>query len=248
MPAKIQYLKTVEDLEIPEDWEKEDTLLVHSDKLLSPKLTPTEMGFSKYKGLYPDLGHSNIILLDFSNCINPSNRTQLIFEFLQENSSSKNKIVADFQPFKGEPWRFWWAFSITDQNPWGWPHSYTVETEWRHWFEYDKETSLFEQEPFEESLQDLSISSKLNKLNTTVEYREPEKFEQLLYEEIKDQVFSEYHTPKLLIGNMIKNLNFVDGLDVYLENKHLVYPDLPVCRFVGTETLRRQTIYNALVS
>lgn len=249
----VQYMDGYKNIIIPESWDQKDTILIYSDKDLPPErndLADICVPLHEYKGKYLQYGdqYSKLIIVGYSDMIGPSNRTLPVFEYWQDHSHSKDKIVVDRAPFRKEPWRFWYSFAATKQNPWGWAHSYATETEWKHWFEGSVEDSdsPFYSPNLKSSISSLSIVSYLPKLDSTFSFIEPDKNKYDKYTQVKEQAFQKYSTPKQLIAYMSKNIPLNINFDSYLKNKHFEVLDIPIARFVANENMRRQSIYNIL--
>lgn len=251
MLYKLQFLKDTSTAIIPPEYDNNSTVVVYREGYKLPKLNNVEyIEFEKYRYKYYDMHHSTIIIVGINKIITPSTRTNIIFEYIQENSNSIEKIIIDTAPFVGEPWRFWWAFSITNNNPWLWPHSYTVETEWKHWFLREEDDCQLSAKKIKGTFD--GVYSDLDKIESTFSFRSPSDDEIALYDAVKETAFQTNATPKTIINYMIKNLansttmNKVSFDDFY-SNKDFVWPEFGVYKFIAEENIRRMDFYNTLI-
>lgn len=243
----IRFSADTSKVEVPDEFQGHDVLMVYRDGYDLPDIEVGErIEFAKFKGKYTSLTPRAMVLVGLNKIILPSNRCEMVFEFLQENSVSCKKFSIDRAPFVGEPWRFWFHYAMTGVNPWNFPHSYFVETLWSHWFFRDNDECNFDGAALRKL--NLAAPSDLPKLETSFEFREPEVDEFERYEQAKEHAFTKHSTFKSIVNQMLKDVS-LDKLsfDMYLQNQKFVVPDLRFFHFLKSENDRRMDIYNALI-
>lgn len=247
---KIQFVKELSDAIIPTDLPDDSYIIHHSD--YNPpdiKNIKGKIEFEEFKKIYTNLHANYFIFYGLNKIITPSNRTDFIFEFLFTLSADIPKISVDYKPFNGEPWRLWFHYGLCKCGNFGIPYSYSIETEWKHWFYRENNTSRFESNNLGICVTD--TYSNLDQLKYSVDFEDVDENILTWYEEVKKFVFEKYDTPKLLISNMLKLSNdkfkIKYNMDSYLESKMFELPDLPIYRFVDEENVRRLNIYNKIV-
>lgn len=246
----IQFLKDTSTAVIPEEFQGDDVIMVYRDGYALPDVeVSAKIEFARYKVTYPSYSPTKMILVGLNKIILPSNRCDLVFEYLQDNSHSIDKMSIDTAPFVKEPWRFWFHHSMTKNNVWNWPHSFFVETMWKHWFERQSETCNVSPSNLLECTK--AVYSDLDKLESSFHFFQPDQETIDLYEASKEAAFAKFSTFKSLYGTILKNLKVLHPMDVsfeaYLKNGEMHYPDLPIYRFVADENMRRQQMYNACI-
>jgi len=246
MEYKIQFLKNVKDLIIKEI--PNDTYLIYHE-MYDPPIIPniTNIKFQDFKNKYFSLHVNKFIIIGLNRIITPSNRCQMVNDYMQTMTRNIPKIVVDTEPFIGEPWRVWYQFDVSNNDKFGLPQGYAMETEWKHWFYRNVNTCRLSSENIKLFLP--PIYSDIDRLEFNIDYIESDDS---YYIEAKEFVFAKYSTPKMLINNLLKlcnnhykvNLSF----DTYRNNNYIAVPDLPIYRFVGQENIERKNIYNEVIS
>ena len=141
----VQILKDLGDVRLPKI--PEDTFVIYKEGYDIPDVNCTEkFTFREYKEEYHNLHINMLIIFGTNRIITPSNRTDFIFEHLFTLTNGTPKISVDYLPFIGEPWRCWFHYGITNSGNFGIPYSYTIETEWQHWFYRKRQDSRFQKD------------------------------------------------------------------------------------------------------
>jgi hypothetical protein len=248
MSASVQFVKELSDAILPKL--PADTYVVYHRDYDVPDVEDArgKIEFEEFRRVYPNLHAGMFIVYGLNKIITPSNRTDFVFEFLFTLSADVPKISVDYRPFAGEPWRLWFHYGLCKRGNFGTPYSYSIETEWKHWFYRETRDSRFEPDNLAICLGDAGTYSNLDALLYEAEFEDVDCQE--WYEEARAHAFAKYDTPKLLIQNVLKLCNarfkLKYGVDSYLDGK-VKLPDLPVYRFVDEECRRRASIYNKIV-
>lgn len=256
---KVQFLKDTSKAdcgEIPPD-----TFLVYREGYSLPELSGVEyLEFSKFKATYFNLHSNKFIFVGINRIITPSNRCEMVFDYMQTMTRKIEKISIDREPFVGEPWRLWYHYDMTNTGKFNVPHGYAMETEWKHWFYRDINDCRLSGRNIGQYI--CEAVSDLDQLCTQFEFGDPKsdnggfgfgrvKDDDEWYKEAKEYVFSKHNTPKLLINELLKLCNKRYGLgisyDSFRTGKKFVVPDNGVYRFVVEENRRRMDIHNAIV-
>jgi hypothetical protein len=176
----------------------------------------------------------------------PSNRTELVFEYLQTMTSHINKYSIDTAPFIGEPWRAWIHYSIAFGQWLGITYSYAIETDWNHWFMRNQDSCALI------NANNRGTYSDLEQLTTMFTFREPTADELDMYKKLKSIAFDKFDTPKALIKwfakELSKQLQIELTFESYLTNKSYILPNLGIFKFIAEENQRRMSIYNELIT
>lgn len=244
---KIQFLKDTAMAKLPK---MDNCIVVYKEGYSLPSIANAEyIEFQKYKACYLDKPTDNIVLVGLNRMLNPQNRCELIFEYLQTMTNHITKYSIDTNPFIGEPWRFWFHYSVAFNSFLNINYSYAIETEWQHWFYRRRDDCLISPNSLTGKI--IETYSDLQKLNSEFVFYKPDTFLTNYYNEVKNIAFEKYNNPKQIIQYMTKQLNHRLGLsfgyDSYRENKEFNLPDFGVYRFLTEENQRRQDIYNLLV-
>lgn len=215
-----------------------------------PAVDAEYVDFQDYKKKYMMFEPEAIVVVGLNRIITPSNRCDFVNEYLQTMTPNIPKISLDAEPFIGEPWRLWFHYSIANCGHFNITYSYVIETEWQHWFYRDTQECRLSGENIKLFISD--TRSDLSSLTTRFEFRPANAIDEHWYQEAKNHVFSRYHTPKMLINNLLKlaNKRFDVNLayDSFRGNQKIILPDLKVFRFVVEENTRRMKIYNEVIS
>jgi hypothetical protein len=247
MQNKIFFVKDIEKVKIG----VEKPLIVYSSFHTPPKIDNAEyIEFIKYKTRYQAFNHNNIIYVGLNRIITPSNRCDMIFEYMSNFTPNKNKYSIDSVPFIGEPWRLFWHYLFTECNRFQVNYSYAIETEWQKWFYREQSDCRLSASNLDLFI--ISTYSDLSLLTTTFQFRQVTESDLKNYEQIKEHIFKMYNSPKLLINNVLKMANAHYNIDVsfdsYLNNLNYTLPDLKIYRFAVEENERRKAIYNKVIS
>ena len=227
------------------------TFLIYRDGYKLPELKNVEyIEHGEFKTKYSTIEASMYILVGLNRIITPSNRCDMVNEYLQTMTMRTPKVSIDTSPFIGEPWRLWFHYSVTNTGKFNITYSYAIETEWQHWFYRDSQTCRLAAENIGMFID--NTYSDLPNLNTKFEFYEPEAMHLEWYQEAKEHIFSKYDTPKLLINNLLKLSNKRFSLDAsydsYRTNKNIILPDLGIYKFIVEENIRRMKIYNEVIN
>lgn len=228
----------------------EDSYLIYHDDYAYPLIDGVEpIPFSKFKNIYVNLHANLFIIVGLNKIVTPSTRCDFVQEYLSTLTQNVQKISIDTAPYVGEPWRLFFHYLYTNNNLFKRPHSYAVQTEWKHWFYRDTRDCIFSPENIKFFI--TKTYSDLDILNTSFEFDTVSEKDEKWYQEQKDIVFKKYHTPKSLIRGLLKRCNEKYGLsieyDTYLRDERIILPALNVYRFMAEENKRRQGIYNTVV-
>lgn len=207
------------------------------------------MEFFDYKNKYTLLNPSCIVVIGLNRIITPSNRCDMVNEYLQTMTPNVPKICIDTEPFIGEPWRLWFHYSISNCGQFGITYSYAIETEWEKWFYRDVTDCRLSRDNIRLLLSD--TISDIESLQSSFEFFDVSEMEEEWYTKIKKIVFEQYNTPKLLINNLLKQVNKYFSIDLsfnsYRETRIIRLPDVGIYRFVAEENERRRDIYNEVL-
>lgn len=248
--VRIQFLKNLSDCKIPKL--PEDTYVIYKDGYDVPDISGVRgsVEFEEFKKIYQNIHANMFIILGLNRIITPSNRCDFIFEHLFTLSTDIEKMSIDYMPFIGEPWRLWFHYGLCQCGKFGIPYSYSIETEWKHWFYKDTNDSRFNPENIGICIDE--TYSNLDELEHIAAFREPTNDDLEWYAEAKAFVFDKYNTPKLLINNLLKLSNkrfeIKYTFDSYLNDEEYTLPELNIYKFVHEENIRRLGVYNKVVS
>lgn len=224
----------------------EDTLIVVHEMYDAPNIKGRVVDWQKFKVSYPEYETSQFVIVGVNRMINPSNRCDMVNDYLQVMTKNVPKISIDTAPFIGEPWRLWYHYSLAFGEWLGTDYSYPVEGDWKKWFYYESNFSKLSADNLPIYIKE--TVSDLRRLNTKFELYELDGLHLDFYEAAKKDVFKKYDTPKMLTNNLLKILNKHFGLDVtmdsYLTNRSYLLPDVGVYRYLVEENKRRMAIYN----
>lgn len=224
----------------------EDTLIVVHEMYDKPNIKGRVVDWQKFKVTYSDFETSQFVIVGANRMITPSNRCDMVNDYLQVMTKNIDKISIDTKPFIGEPWRLWYHYSLAFGEWLGTDYSYPVEGDWQKWFYYEQNQSKLSADMLPVYIKD--TETYLSKLTTDFKFYDLEEMHHDFYLESKNIVFDKYGTPKLLTNNLLKMLNKHFSLDIgfdsYLTNKSFIVPDIGVYRYVVEENKRRMAIYN----
>lgn len=244
---KIQFLKSLNDAILPVI--PEDTYVIYHKTYENdlPKIEGVKMvEFEEFKTIYANIHANMYIIFGLNRIITPSNRTHFVFEHLFTLTSDVDKYSIDYFPFVGEPWRLWFHYGLCQVGKFGVPYSYTIETEWKHWFYRNKNDSRFQKDNLNICITD--TFSNLDTITHNVTFYEPNEVDLIWYREAKEYVFENHHTPKMLINNLLKLCNkrfkITYGYDSYLSKNAFLLPELNVYKFLHEENKRRVNTFN----
>jgi hypothetical protein len=245
---RIQFLKDISTAKIPLEYHNSKTIVIYREGYKLPNIKGAiYMDFEKYKSLYINIQPEVIVLVGLNRIFVPANRCELVFEYLQTMTSHIKKYSIDTSPFIGEPWRFWFHYSVVFGTFLGINYSYAIETDWQHWFYRDSEKCIIQN--LKEDIKD--TYSDLERLYTTFEFYEPDNNLMDYYHNVKEMTFDKFGTPKLIIQMMMKNLNnhlnIKSDLESYRSNEKILMPNLGIYKFIAEENKRRMDIYNQLI-
>lgn len=244
---RVQFLKDTSMAVFPQEINRADTLVVYREGYALPTLTEaTYVDFEQYKASYTNYNPANIIMVGTNRIFIPQIRCELVFQYLQTMTPHIIKYSVDTEPFIGEPWRLWFHYSLAFGRWLGVTYSYAVETDWLHWFFRDSEESIMQASKLKPNIADMH--SDLDVLYQNTELYTPNAELVQFYEEVKDDAFSRYQTPKLIINYMLRELNkhlgISYGMDSYKTTNRCSIPDFGIYRFIAQENDRRRDIYN----
>lgn len=227
-----------------------NTLLVFREGYALPDLKGVEyMDFEKFKVIYSELHFNMLIVVGLNRIITPSNRCEMVNEYMQTMTQNIPKISIDNHPFIGEPWRVWFHYSITNTGQFNLTYSYAIETEWQHWFYRDTNDCRLAGENIGMFID--NTYSDLDQLSTKFNFYETNSKQEEWYREAKEHVFAKYNSPKMLINNLLKLTNKHFQLDVSMDsfrsNKNYKLPELGIYKFMVEENQRRLKIYNTVI-
>lgn len=241
---KVIFSKEISKVEI--DCLPKNTLVVVHEMYDRPAIDRPMVDWQKFKVIYSDYEVDQFVLVGLNRMIKPSNRCDMVNDYLQVMTKSIPKISIDTDPFIGEPWRLWYHYSVCFGEWLGVDYSYPVEGDWKKWFYYDQNHCKLSTDNL--SLFVKETESDIEKLTTSYSFFDPNEMLEEYYQEAKRIVFEKYCTPKMLTNNLLKimnkHLNIDFGMDSYKEDKSFNLPDFGVYRYVVEESRRRQSIYN----
>jgi len=241
---KVIFSKNVSKINI--DVLPKNTLIVVHEMYDKPNIDRPMVDWQKFKVIYSDYEVDQFVLVGLNRMINPSNRCDMVNDYLQVMTKSVPKVSIDTEPFRGEPWRLWFHYSVCFGEWLGIDYSYPVEGDWQKWFYYEQNHCKISPDNIPLFIRD--TETDLNKLTSSYGIYEPHDMLQDYYQEAKKMVFDKYSTPKMLTNNLLKIMNkhlSIDfGMDSYKENKSFKLPNFGVYRYVIEENKRRQLIYN----
>lgn len=241
---QVIFSKNIKEVEIT--GLPEDTLIVYHEMYDIPKIKGRIIEWKKFKANYPEYETSQFVIVGANRMITPSNRCDMVNDYLQVMTKTIPKISIDTSPFVGEPWRLWYHYSLAFGEWLGTDYSYPIEGDWKNWFYYDSNFSKLSADNLPIYIK--NTHSDLERLKTKFEFYDLEDLHLDFYETAKKEVFNRYDTPKMLTNNLLKLLNKHFGLDVgmgsYLTNRTYLLPDVGVYRYVAEENKRRMAIYN----
>ena len=249
MFKKIQFLKDTSQADCGKILPA--TFLLFRDGYALPKIKDIKyMNFLEFKERYFSLHANKYIFIGLNRMITPQNRCDMVFDYMASMTRNIEKVSIDLTPFLGEPWRLFWHYDITNQEPFNLPHSYAMETEWKPWFYRDINDCRLTAKNLEQYIHGLNFSD-LDKLTTEFVFYDVLDDESW-YQEAKEHILSTYHTGKMIINNLLKLCNKRYELKInyesYRSNECLKIPDNKLYRFVVEENQRRQDIYNSIIS
>lgn len=257
---KVQFLKDTSTARI--DDPPANTMVIYRDGFgySLPKISGAEyMEFLEFKNKYTLFQPELIILVGLNRIITPSDRCDMVNEYLQTMTPNIRKICIDNEPFIGEPWRLWFHYSIANCGNFGITYSYAIETEWEHWFYRDIPDCRLSKDNIRLFIAD--TVSDLDPLVTEFEFTDIDESDESWYAEAKEAVFTRRNTPKLIINDLLKLANDRYGLNIsfdsyrkrpaddllFPEPPKIIMPDIGIYRFMTEENLRRMGIYNEVV-
>jgi hypothetical protein len=248
---KVHFLKDISTFDIENTLP--NTVLIYHDlyKNNLPKIEGVKyINFNDFKTRYFEIETNMMIIIGVNRIITPSNRCNMVNDYLQTMTQNIEKICVDTEPFIGEPWRLWYHYDISNNNTFNLPHGYAAETEWKHWFYRDRNDCRFSGENVGLFIGD--TYTNLDNLDFKYKIVEPLPASEEYYNEIKKHVFSKYNSPKIIINTLLKECNKKFSVhlsfDSYKQNKLFEVPDLGIYRFVIEENKRRADIYNAVLN
>jgi hypothetical protein len=246
---RVQFLKDTSKPCLPDGLDGKNVLVVYREGYSTPKIDDaTYLEFEKYRVCYQSLAHETIIFIGLNRMVKPSNRCDLVFEYMQTLSSNKTKYSLDTEPFLGEPWRCWFHFSVAYGSWLNIDYSYAIETLWTKWFHRDVESCALSPESLKHEGAGLFYSD-IDRKRVKFTFYSPNESLMEFYKEYKDHIFDTYSTPKMLITKMFKGLSEKTGADLSFEmwRKNIIVfdlPDLLACHLAAEENKRRLEIYN----
>lgn len=224
---------------------KDDTLVVHID-VWDVKTTFKSIPWSKFKGSFIDFEENHLVIVGMNRIRTEASRYDMVYSHIYKLKNYQAKIVIDEQPFTGEPWRLWYVYGFLFHTWIAGENSMAIQRSWNRWFERDTDDCHISEKNILNHISD--TFSDLDVLETTFELRSPDLFESGKYEEVKQFSFEKHDTPRMIVAEMIKNLNLDISYDSYLENRAFTLPDFGVTRFMVEENKRRMGIYNQIVN
>ncbi len=222
------------------------TIVVVHDMYDTPKVEGEIVEWSRFKIGYPEYVAEQYVIVGLNRMINPSNRCDMVNDYLQVMTKSIPKISIDTSPFIGEPWRLWFHYSVAFGEFMGVDYSYPIEGEWLRWFYYEvnecrlssKNLPLFIKNTY----------SNLDELRTKFNFYEINDIQRKYYRESKKFVFEKHTTPKTLTNSLLKILNKYFSINIsvdsYLTSDTFHLPNIGIYRYIVEENIRRQNIYN----
>lgn len=248
------FLKNILDAKI--DYPKNTILVYHSDYTPPKYRDVTYFKFEDYYKVYANLEPSCIILVGLNKIVNPSNRCDFINEYLSTLTQNLYKISIDNSPFIGEPWRLFFHYLYTHSGKFNVPHSYAIETEWKHWFYRETTSCRLSGDNIKLFITD--TYSDLDLIDFKYEFYDADEKQIKYYDEIKNFVFNKYNSPKLFINNILKmsndyfkvKISFDSYRDIkkdFFHKEIISVPNIGIYQFVIEENIRRTNIYNAVI-
>ena len=205
--------------------------------------------FLEYKNKYTLLNPEFIVVVGLNRIITPGNRCDMVNEYLQTMTPNVPKICIDSAPFIGEPWRLWFHYSIANCGQFNITYSYAIETEWERWFYRDAVDCRLSRDNIRLFISD--TISDIEPLRSSFEFFDVSTTEEDWYLNVKNHIFENYSTPKLLINNLLKQTNkhFNIGLSFnsYRDDQEIRLPDVGIYRFMAEENERRRDFFNEVV-
>lgn len=224
----------------------DSTLIVVHEMYATPKIAGRVVPWQEFKITYSNYETEQYVIVGANRMIKPSNRCDMVNDFMQVMTKSIPKVSIDTAPFMGEPWRLWYHYSIAFGEWLGADYSYPIEGDWQKWFYYDQNNCKLSADTLGLYVHD--TFSDIEDLASSFDLFQPSDDEASFYEEAKRIVFEKYDTPKLLVNNLLKLCNQHYSLDIevdsYLENRTFKIPDVGIYRFLKEENERRMAIYN----
>lgn len=226
----------------------ESTLIIVHEMYDTPtKLSGHVVPWQTFKNTYTNYATDQFVIVGANRMIKPSNRCDMVNDYLQVMTKNIDKISIDTTPFIGEPWRVWYHYSLAFGSWMGADYSYPIEGDWQKWFYYEAMESKFDEQSLPLFIHD--TISHIKKLKTTFKLYEVDDKDSAFYEEIKTVAFERNTAPKSIIAYLLKECNkhfqVEVGFDSYRSNQDIQMPNLGVYRFLEKENKRRQAIYNA---
>lgn len=248
MTPKVQFVKDLNDCILPDI--PEDSYVLYHSRYEPPEIPGAKViEFEDFKNVYSEIHVNLLIIFGLNRIITPSNRTHFVFEWLFTISRDIPKITIDLDPWIGEPWRLWFHYGVTYTGKFAIPYSYTIETEWKHWFYRKRKDSRLSGDNLGICITD--TYSNLDPLDYGATFYSLNDMQLNWYEEAKAHVFEKYTTPKLWMNNLLKMCNTKFGidysLDAYRSNNPISLPELGVYEFMHEENKRRAGMYNAVL-
>ena len=208
------------------------------------------MEFNKFRVLYSELEIDMLVVIGLNKIITPSNRCDMVNDYMQTMTRNIKKISIDSSPFIGEPWRLWYHYDVGNCNTFNIPHGFAIETEWKHWFYRNRPDSRLAANNIGTFIN--STYSDLETLTSSFDFYEVSDKETKYYDKIKDDIINKYNSPKLFLKHILKISNDYFDIkidwDSYRNNDLYRVPDLGIYKFLAEENIRRRDIYNAVIS
>lgn len=249
MIPKIQFIKDLKTVKLPEL--PEDTWVIYKEGYDIPDIPGIRgnIEFQEYKTIYHNIHANLLIFFGLNKIMTPSNRTDFVFEHLFTITRDIPKMSIDHLPFIGEPWRFWFHYGLCGTGKFAIPYSYTIETEWKHWFLRDKNNCRLDSDNIGFCITD--TYSDIDMLSYKADFYDLNDVDLQWYDEVKEFVFNKYTSPKLWINNLLKMCNNKFGInysiDSYKENEVYLLPELGVYKFLHEENIRRLNTFNKII-
>src|SRR3990167_8127646 len=127
-------------------------------------------------------GAASLLLVGLNHMITPSNRTEMAWEVVYNNTPELPKFVVNRTPFIGEPWRLWFSFGAVGAKYLDYTYSYISESHYNAFIE-----GITESNPF-------SVETALAATSGVIESDYPEWFTRIDVKEIpmSSDVHSDY--------------------------------------------------------
>jgi len=135
--------------------------------------------------------------------ITPSNRTDMVWEVIYNNTQNIEKVVIDNLPFRADPWRIWFLFGAINRAYFNYTYSYIAETHYKMYVE-----GKLKENPF--SLENIIEQGKGNIVSNYKAYfrdvrvseiKLPQKTHEE-YNKLKEQYFDEEDTINKIIRKL----------------------------------------------